>query len=332
MSKFTVPIVQIGEIFKHPNADKLETTNVEGYPVVMQTDTFKVGDLAVYLPLDAVVPLDRKEFAFLKKADKANRTTHRVKALKLRGVFSVGLLIPAPKDVVVGDDVASLYGVIKYEEPAPLQLNGETEKNPGFAPVYDVENYRKYKEVLVPGELVSVTEKLHGSNLLCCYKDGRFWVSSHREFKKKNETNLYWRAAIQENLEAKLSNKHEGLVLYGEVFGSVQDLKYGTQKGQVKFAAFDIFNTHTGKYLDVSAFRAICNELDIPTVPVLYEGPYHPAIVEPLADGQSTIATHIREGVVIRPVAERWHDSCGRVILKLVSENYLLRSNGTEYH
>lgn len=40
----------------------------------------------------------------------------------------------------------------------------------------------------------------------------------------------------------------------------------------------------------------------------------------------------MREGIVIRPVLERRHDALGRVQLKSVSDDYLLRKGGTEYN
>jgi len=47
--------------------------------------------------------------------------------------------------------------------------------------------------------------------------------------------------------------------------------------------------------------------------------------------GRSTLAGHIREGVVIEPLAPRLHDELGRVMLKSVSPDYLTRKSGTEY-
>jgi hypothetical protein len=40
-------------------------------------------------------------------------------------------------------------------------------------------------------------------------------------------------------------------------------------------------------------------------------------------------AVHVREGIVIRPVKERYEHDIGRVILKSVNEAYLLRGGET---
>jgi hypothetical protein len=56
-------------------------------------------------------------------------------------------------------------------------------------------------------------------------------------------------------------------------------------------------------------------------VPVLYRGPYSDRVVEDLIAGPSTVegATNRREGVVIKPVKERFSERlCGRLILKAV--------------
>jgi len=43
-------------------------------------------------------------------------------------------------------------------------------------------------------------------------------------------------------------------------------------------------------------------------------------------------ANHIREGIVMVPAVERIDRSIGRVCLKSVSAEYLVRKNGTEYN
>ena len=51
------PIVRINDIKPHLNADMLELINpLGGYQVVVRKGEFKVGDLAVYVYPDSVVP------------------------------------------------------------------------------------------------------------------------------------------------------------------------------------------------------------------------------------------------------------------------------------
>ena len=63
-------------------------------------------------------------------------------------------------------------------------------------------------------------------------------------------------------------------------------------------------------------------------VPILYIGPYSKDVVEKFMNGQTVIegASHVREGVVIKPLIEEWNQKIGRLILKAVSPDYLERA------
>jgi RNA ligase (TIGR02306 family) len=337
VSTFRVPVVKIAKVGKHPNADSLSITQVEGCPCIFRTGDFQPGDYAIYVPVEAVVPVDSPTFAFLGDPERPSKKTVRVKAKKLRGIFSMGILIKVPDgvnpSVQLGQDMAQLLGVKKYVEPesALKIVVGQNEKDPGFMPVYGVEHYRKYQKVLEPGEEITITEKLHGCNGRWTYRDGRLWTGSHNCIKKLDPERpcLWWRVALDYKLEEKLKD-YPGLVIYGEVYGQVQDLKYGTKPGEVRLAVFDVYDAAQGRFLNWEYAAALCTKLGLPMVPVLYVGPYSDETTKSFVDGKSTIADNIREGVVIKPTTDRWDPRCGRVVLKLVSEAYLLRKGGTE--
>ena len=107
---------------------------------------------------------------------------------------------------------------------------------------------------------------------------------------------------------------------------SVQDLGYGCEKS---FAAFDIYID--GRYLNCNEFHNACEKLNIPSVPVLYVGPFSKDVMLRHTDGKTVIGNgaHIREGVVIKPLIERLDHKKRRVILKSVSDSYLLRKGNT---
>lgn len=117
-----------------------------------------------------------------------------------------------------------------------------------------------------------------------------------------------------------------GLAIYGEVFGQVQDLKYGTAPGELRIALFDALDIATRRYLDYDDFALIASALDLPTVPVLHRGPWSDDL-RALACGRSTLADHCREGFVVRPDKERFNERLGRVVLKLLGETFLLRKD-----
>lgn len=374
MSEFRIEVVKLGPVTPLPNSDKLEITNVHGgYPCIIQRGTFKEGDLAVYVPVDSLVPVVREEFSFLDKG----RAMHRVKAIRLRGTFSMGILIKAPPEAKVGQDLQSYFGIEKYDpqpEPEVRKIAHSAYKRrsnrsyplrtaasvvlgawvgylfgswilagllgvlavavarhrskPAYVPnipVYDIEGHRKHANIFTQGEDVWVSEKIHGCNCRYVYTKGKLHVASRTMFRSNDQTDQWWKIAHQYDLEKKLKRRPD-MVLFGEVYGhGVQDLHYGCAAGEVKFAAFDVMNLHTRQYLDVAEFHAFCQELDIPTVPTVYHGPYDPQIVEALAESDSMICPgQLAEGVVIKPLREA-RSRIGRKFLKLAGTRYLTR-------
>ena len=331
MSDFGCPAVRVGPIEKHPNADSLGITHVYAYPVIVRLGDFAPGDLALYVPVDAVVPCEGP-FAFLADPKRPGKPV-RIKAKRLRGVFSMGLLTPAPKCASEGEDFAARFGIVKYEEPEPLSTGGEDAPSPPgmpAAPKYDIEGYRRWPDVLVPGEEVEITEKIHGCNgRFICWQSA-LHVGSHTRWKRDSESSVWWRAARQLDLADRLAWA-PGMLFYGEVFGQVQDLRYGSKPGEVFLRFFDVFDPAASRWFDRDERLALCSGLGLPTVPDLHVGPWDPALLT-LAEGQSTLAAadHVREGIVIKPVRERFDDRIGRVILKCHGESYLTRKGGTE--
>jgi len=57
-------VIRVGDLRKHPNADSLSLLDIDGYQVVVRTDQYKRGDLAVHIQPDSVVP-QTKPFSFL---------------------------------------------------------------------------------------------------------------------------------------------------------------------------------------------------------------------------------------------------------------------------
>src|SRR3954468_7796695 len=96
-----VPII----LEKHPNADTLSFVNVfGGYTCVVRTQDWQDVKYGAYIPPDSLVDTSRSEFGFLATKARADGL-HRVKAMKLRGIVSFGLMIPAPEGAEPGQDV-----------------------------------------------------------------------------------------------------------------------------------------------------------------------------------------------------------------------------------
>jgi RNA ligase (TIGR02306 family) len=322
MTEFHVNIVRIGEIVKHPNADLLSITHVHGgYPCIIRTGDFQEGDLAVYIPIDTVLP-DTEPFAFLGNSDRK-----RLKAKKLRGIFSMGLLIEPPKGTKEDDDVAELMGIERYEPPLQMSTYGECEPAPkGWAFVHytSIEGLRRYQNMLVPGEEVVVTEKLHGACGRYVHDGERLWVGSRTQVKRESDLILWWQVAHDLELEQRLA-AHPMKIFFGEVFGQVGDLKYGHHRRQrASFRVFDVFDVNRGMYLNHAEAHNIAMQCGLDWVPFLYVGPWNENVRE-LCEGTSFLADHTREGFVVKPTNERFDDRIGRVILKMHGQGYLLR-------
>lgn len=337
----------------HPNADSLSIVRVFGFTVCVRTadwqtvrvvcddtnntpEMLAAGQLAAqvhlhmgprlgaYIQPDSLVDTARPEFAFLAQP---GRTRERIRVRRLRGVISMGLLLPAPDGAKAGDDVAALLGVERYEPPVQSSGGEAAPAPPGYRPVYDVESWRRYGGVLVPGEAVHVTEKIHGANARYAYADGQFHAGSRTEWKARGG-NIWWQAAEANPSIERFCRANPGATLYGEVYGQVQDLTYGVPKGAPpRFVAFDVLS-RGGEWIYAELARAMCVTADVPFVPELFAGPYDHAAVEQFAEGPSVMpgADHVREGCVVRPVKERTDPEAGRVVLKIVGNGYLERA------
>jgi RNA ligase (TIGR02306 family) len=200
-----------------------------------------------------------------------------------------------------------------WDQPAPAPRL--------LAPKYDVENLRRYNRIIEPGDNVYITEKIHGCNARFVFHDGKMYVGSRTQWKKKHNSNIWWRALEQHPWIEEWCKTYPDHILYGEVFGQVQDLKYDTEPGELEFLAFDIY--HDGEWLNFYALENMVSYKH--RVPLLYVGLFDKDHAEKLAEEQSSLAKHCREGVVICTTMEERHPKLGRKQLKIVGNRYMER-------
>ncbi|MEU0600531.1 RNA ligase (ATP) [Streptomyces sp. NPDC006393] len=342
-------------VHPHPNADALELAQVGLYRAVVAKGVYRTGERAVYIPEQSVLPAALIEELGL-TGRLAGGNQDRVRAVRLRGELSQGIVcrpkalagVDLARAAVEGTDFAELLGITKWVPPVPPTMSGEVEPAPDLLPWVDIENIQRYPDVFTAGELVVLTEKLHGTACLLTFfaDDGRVQVSSKgfgaRSLAlKEDPRNLYWRAVrahgvpeAAARLAERLGARRVGI--FGEVYGAgVQDLTYGAdgRRDTLGYAVFDVSAEIDGavRWLDAAELPAG----ELPSVPRLYEGPYDIGRVLEFATGRETVSgrgLHLREGVVIRPAVERHSPvTGGRAIAKAVSPAYLTRKGGTEY-
>lgn len=208
MSEFAVRVVRIGApVVDHPNADRLSLISIGGYTCIAAksedgSHRYREGDLVVYVPEGAVVPeyLLKREGFWSERDGKgalAGSKGDRVKAKKLRDIFSQGILLPVhlklPGEggpmlpglvhyvlnqdgergfVSEGDDLAKTLGIKKWEPVIPASMAGEVVHVPGAAVKFDFESIQRVTDLFAEGEEVEATEKLHGTHFAFSYTPG----------------------------------------------------------------------------------------------------------------------------------------------------------------
>ena len=257
----------------HPNADTLSIVRVFGYQVCVRTADWKDKTTGAYIVPDSMVPVGRPEFKFLEDPKRPGEPV-RVRAKKLRGVISYGLLIPAPDGSKIGDDVAEFLGVTRYEAPVKLVGCGHASKMdcvsppPMTVPHYDVDAFQRYADdVFILQEPVFVTEKIDGANGRFVYVDGQMYCGSRKMWPKEAENSPWWVALRRTPSLEKFCQDHPGWVVFGEVYGAVQDLHYGRKANECDFVAFDLMVDD--KWVPAIESRDILEKAGIPCVPLI---------------------------------------------------------------
>lgn len=343
MTDFHVNVVRIGDCIKHPNADSLSITHVGSFPVIFRTGDYSPGDLAVYVPEESVVPVTDPRWMFLDGKD-------RIRARKLRGVFSCGLLTPVEPGMQEGDDVAEKLRIVKYltieerHEFGSQAFHGPKKENvcPDYLPRYtDIENLRRHPNIFAPSQTVVATEKCEGESCGYAYNEPTFWQKIKSWFGAKTpnpvlcrsrnqmKTSGKWYDIIEhydlEDAFLKLDDP-EGYSIYGESYGYTKNFNYD-DNGRGSFRVFDVYDRVMKRYLDLDEAYHVCEAMGLPMMPILYRGPYDKQLLEEISEGDSSFGDHMMEGLIVRSETEQNVPHFGRLITKLKSQRYLLRKD-----
>lgn len=179
---------------------------------------------------------------------------------------------------------------------------------------------------------------VHNTNVRIGITDGvRKTTGSHKHMRKEMmpedmAVNWYWYPwtipAFNTMME-ELGKQYKQVVVYGETFGPVQFLKYNSHD-KLDYRVFDIMIDF--EYVNYDRMMEICERYGVQTVPLVARIPFSLDKVKKHSEGKTLIngADHMREGVVVRPVIERKHPKIGRVILKYISDSYLLNKHAAK--
>lgn len=206
---------KIVNIHKHPNADKLDLGEINGWTVVVGHEQFHEGDVVFYIREDAQLLKDSEKWPWQANAMKFASGSGRIKVVKLRDIMSAGLCIPvdevyahindpiskdweADNEKLLGENGSSFllgkFGIKHYEVPGP---NDGTSVGglPWGLPKSDESNWQDCRDIPW-GEKCLVTKKLDGSSMsICCDVDGTYHICSRSLEKMKGVDNAFNRAA-----------------------------------------------------------------------------------------------------------------------------------------
>lgn len=334
--KYEARVVRIQEVLPHPDPEtvNLGLVKIWDYIVVVNKYQWTPGSLGIYIEPDTLVPLDNEHFSFLRKGEE---THSRITVRKFRKVWSEGLLIPIfslKRDAGIdiwdfpqeGENMWEYLGLQRWQ---PKSSCGRFRTTSSAAPRprtlslpqrYNIDNFKKNRQMFVEGEDVYISEKIHGSFFAAVFDGIQFHISSKNIWQKMESDNI-WAECVKQNPSIlHWCEANPKKILTGEVFGH-QNLKYGLDPGKLSFLAFDIWDCEKQEYLPYVEF---CELLigKVPMVPMLYIGPFDQDVVKHLTDGQTCVklqaspVTQIREGCVIKSMD-------GKRSLKSVSNDYL---------
>lgn len=368
-SSLVIEICNIDAIERHPNANRLAIATIKGWKTCIgydpetKTADFKPGDSAVYFPPDSILPPELAEklnvvnycSTLPKNYDETTPPGYRVKAARLRGFASYGFAsrlesVGLAGQVELGADVAEILGVTKYVPPVKANAGDAEPDYPAFHKYSSIENIGNFPTLIPEGELVVISEKLHGSNnrvgiVRNKAGDWEFMCGSNeirrKEFDSKGNRSSHWNLLTDEIRTMLIQivgilGAGQSVIIFNELFGpGIQDMHYGQEKQSNR--VFDIAVDHV--YLDHDVTEDLCEQFNVHMVPILYEGPFSPTVVQKFTDGPTMIANIAegkkkftgREGVVIKTVKEQISPlTNGRMILKSISVDYLARKGGTD--
>ncbi len=176
---YKVPYTTILDIQPHSNADKLSIATVYGFQVIVSKDRYKVGDKAVYIPIDSILSVKLENILF--PADsKIKLHSSRVRQIKIRGIASQGMLV-APSEIqsLVNpaylkdeQDLKLVLGITKHEPllkgepgiPGARRNRIRKNDNPLFHKYNGLDNIKWFPNKFTEQTQVVIQEKLHGTN------------------------------------------------------------------------------------------------------------------------------------------------------------------------
>lgn len=249
---------QIEKVEKHPNADKLDVLTVSGYTVVSSKDTYKVGDLVFFIREDSQINVDKEKFPWHTGIETYLGKKGRVKTIKLRGIFSSGIVIPVleirpfliasgkvlPYNLNINTKQMDLdyeelnklmedenylneyFGIQHYNPPAIGTSFGQLTMKGGLPygiPKTDEENWQNLKN-LPFGEKVLLTRKIDGTSCTITFDRNGYYRVCGRNYEYSLD---------KDNIYINFSKKLIDIILESKIYETLEEGTYLVIRGEI---------------------------------------------------------------------------------------------------
>lgn len=338
-----VTLRTIDSITPIAGADSIEAAHIGGWTSVVRKGEFSEGQKVFYFETDSMLPLNKKPFMFLRSRGVTKydgQEYHLLKAMRLRGVISDGLVMPISilKDFTSrageeeDDDYTDLFGVLKYEDPidsGSLQFPNWLSKTNELR-IQNLPELVDYIAKTNSSEAWYATEKIDGTSCTI-WCDGDCGVCSHN-YGLTSGDNVYWNIAKTPsiNYEGRLlspldylkakSSGYKRLALQGEIFGEgIQNNPLGIKGQRILFFNLNV----NGAYITMDTVKTEYKELLDHWVPI------HPISLQPSMEqiiAQPDKVTTLVSGA--KPVQIEgfvWRNKKA-IVIKLPGDEYLRAS------
>lgn len=308
MKDATIQVIKAIE--PHPNADSIEFALVLGFRAIVKKGQYQAGDTICFVAPDSVLP-DQPWATFYKAKNS------RVRAIKLRGSFSEGIIetlanVGYTGSIEIGRDISADIGVTHYEPPLPQDLSAKGSLPFGI-PKTDEERIEALDRPPY-GQVVDVLKKVDGQSASYYWYvdetgiEHRGILGRTMEY-KPDTTNNYTQNQANHDVINRVSafcrsRGLRGLCVRGESHGSGINRSAPNEdaKGHLNWAMFSVWLIDERRYArkgDPLYFLTIADELKLPTVPVLERDvELTPALVAKYAVEMETLDGKPFEGVV----------------------------------
>lgn len=340
---YAATIVELKEFVPIPGKDKIQGALIFGNHVIVSKD-LKLGDLGIYFPVECKINPEFLKANNLFKTGDLNadpklkgffERSCRVKALKLAGVKSEGFWIPIksiasffkPEDFKSGDEfnfiddreICTKY-VIKFNNPVPTSKSDKRKKRlKRFNQVIenqfnfhiDTSMLNKNIHKLKPTDIISITNKLHGTSAIFCdvlvkrklsiFERVLKWfgvrietsqygniyssrgVIKNQYLNTDKQQNHFYNEDIWGTVNNKLKDTiPKSFTIYGEIVGYLstgamiqKGYHYSCEASTHKFYVYRITNTNAdGLVIELSwqQLKEFCNKYNLTIVPEFYYG------------------------------------------------------------